>query len=321
MANLQLTEDDITPEKAVVQEERRSRTDNDPSSLLQEQMSAALFIAHPYGKPVIGWMSDVANLSRDDAFAFYRKYYTPQNAILVVAGDVTPAEVRVLADKHFAPLKNTADPGPRTRTPEPEPLAARRIKMIDERAANPYVQRIYLTDHYSAKTKNRGHALEILSDIVGSGTSSRLYRKLVIEQKQASFAGAWYDGNGMDSGTIGVYAAPTATGTVAKVETAIDAVLQDVIDNGVTQEELELARNSLLASTVYTLDSQFQLAYLFGAALSTGKSIEDVLNWSKVIEKITVEDVNAAARDAFSLKRSVTGILLQKAETASSAQN
>ncbi|MGI9462528.1 MAG: M16 family metallopeptidase, partial [Aestuariivirgaceae bacterium] len=171
MANLQLTDDDITPEKAVVQEERRSRTDNDPSSLLGEQMTAALYIAHPYGKPVIGWMSDVENLSREDAIAFYRQYYTPKNAILVVAGDVSADEVRTLADKHFAPLKNTADPAPRARTPEPEPLAARRITMIDERAANPYVQRIYLTDNYRSKSKNRGHALEILSKIIGSGTT------------------------------------------------------------------------------------------------------------------------------------------------------
>ena len=321
MVNLRLTDSDITPEKAVVQEERRSRTDNDPSSLLSEQMSAALYIAHPYRKPVIGWMSDVKNLTREDAIAFYRKYYTPQNAILVVAGDVTVDEVRKLADKHFAPLKNTADPGPRMRTPEPEPLAARRIKMIDERAANPFVQRSYLTDNYGSSKAGRGHALEILSKILGNGPTSRLYRKLVVENRQASFAGAWYDGDSLDNGTIGVYAAPSANGSVAKVEAALDGVLAELVKSGITQEELDLAKSSLIASTVYALDSQFQLAYLFGSALATGKTVDDVLTWSKTVENITVDDVNAAAREAFAIKRSVTGVLLQKAETAGTAQN
>jgi zinc protease len=317
MVNLRLTDDDIKPEKAVVKEERRSRTDNDPSSLLSEQVSAALYIAHPYGRPVIGWMSDVNGLTRADAEAFYRQYYTPSNAIVVIAGDVTTDEVRKLVDKHFAPLKNTAQPGERARTPEPEPLAARRITMVDERSANPFLQRSYLADNYRSGGKGHGHALEVLSTIIGGGPTSRLYRELVVDSSKASYAGAWYDGDSLDEGTFGVYAAPAHGVTIEVVEKALDASLQSIVRDGITAEELKLAKSSLLASTVYALDSQFQLAYLFGSALTTGNTVEDVLNWSKVIENMTVEQVNAAARDVLQIKRSVTGILLQKQQTAS----
>ncbi len=317
MAHLQLTDEDIVPERAVVQEERRSRTDNDPSSLLSEQMSAALYVAHPYGRPVIGWMSEVQRLSRDDAMAFYREYYTPRNAIVVVAGDVSADEVRKLADKHFAPLKNTADPGPRLRTPEPEPIAARRIEMVDQRAANPMIQRTYLANGYNAKDEKSAFALELLANIIGSGPTSRLYRALVVDQKVAAFAGAWYDGEGLDDGSFGVYAAPVGGKTLAQVEAAIDQVLQEVIDKGVTEEELRLAKSSMHASTIYSLDSQFQLAFVFGSALATGKTVEDVLVWPDRIKQVTLDDVRLAARKTLVLKRSVTGLLRQKRQTAS----
>lgn len=317
MANLQLTDNDIIPERAVVQEERRSRTDNDPSSLLSEQMSAALYVAHPYGKPVIGWMSEVQRLTRDDALEFYREYYTPQNAIVVVSGDVTADEVRKLVNKHFAPLSNTANPGPRFRTPEPEPIAARRVELIDGRAANPMIQRTYLADGYNADDKRAGYALELLANIIGSGPTSRLYRALVVDQKVAAFAGAWYDGDSLDGGSFGVYAAPFGGKTLAQVETAIDGVLKDVIDNGVTEEELRLSKNSMHASTVYSLDSQFQMAFVFGSALATGKTVQDVLDWPERIKQVTLDDVRKAARETLVLRRSVTGLLRQKQQTAS----
>jgi zinc protease len=310
MANLTLTDADVLPERAVVQEERRSRTDNDPSSLLQEQTTAALYIAHPYGRPVIGWMSDVQGLTRQDALEFYRKYYTPGNAILVIAGDVEIDVVRKLVDKHFAPLKNTAQVVERVRTPEPEPLAARRVIMSDPRAANPTVQRSYLTSSYRTAPEREAEAMEILAHIVGSGTTSRLYRQLVVEQQLAAYAGAWYDGNNRDSGTFGVYGAPAPGKDTDEVEKAIDTVLEDILKNGVTDDELTRAKNKLLADTVYTLDSQFRLAYLFGAALTIGSTIDDVKGWSGEIEKVTAADVKQAAQKFLAKQRSVTGVLL-----------
>ena len=320
MSNLTLTDADVVPERAVVQEERRSRTDNDPSSLLQEQTTAALYIAHPYRKPIIGWMSEVQKLDRDDALAFYRKYYTPRNAIVVVAGDVTIEGVRSLVDKHYAPLANTADPGERVRTPEPEPIAARRITLSDPRVATPSVQRSYLAASYRTAAPHEAEALEILSHVVGSSTTSRLYRKLVVEDKIASYAGSWYDGDSRDYGNFGIYGAPAEGKTLTEVEAAIDEVLADVLKNGITADELQRAKNKMQADSVYALDSQFRLAYVFGAALSIGATVEDVKGWNHELEQTTLEDVKKAAAQVLRIKRSVTGILLPaKRATAKAA--
>ena len=310
IANLVLTDQDVATELAVVLEERRSRIDNEPQSLLSEQVTAALYTAHPYGKPVIGWMPEVSKLTREDAMEFYRTHYTPRNAIVVVAGDVTPEEVRALAEKHYAPLENTADPGPRVRTPEPEPIAARRVQLIDARAASPVIQRTYLAPAYTTAAPGEAEALEVLAQIIGGGATSRLYRSLVVESKSAVAAGASYSGDGLDSGTFVAYAVPAAGGSIAKVESELDAVLADIAANGVSDDELERSRNRLIASTVYALDSQYRLAFMFGAALTNGRNVEDVVNWTSHIEAVTGEAVKAAAEKVLRIERSVTGILL-----------
>ena len=313
IANLVLTEEDVETELAVVLEERRSRIDNDPQSLLSEQLSAALYTAHPYGKPVIGWMPEVSKLTLEDAMEFYRTYYTPSNAIVIVAGDVTAEEVRELAEKHYAPLENTAFPDPRVRTPEPEPIAARRVQLVDARAASPVIQRSYLAPSYPNAEPGKAEALEVLAQVLGGGATSRLYRSLVVEAKIAAAAGANYSGDGLDSGTFTVYAVPAAGESIEAVESELDAVLADVVADGVTEEELERARSRLIASTVYALDSQFQLAYMFGVALTNGRTVDDVVNWTDRIEAVTGEDVQAAAEEVLSIERSVTGVLLPEA--------
>jgi zinc protease len=310
MANLVLTDQDVVTELDVVLEERRSRIDNNPQSLLWEQMTAALYTAHPYGIPIIGWMSEVSQLTRQDAMDFYRLHYTPSNALVVVAGDVTEEEVRELVDKHYAPLENTADPGPRVRTPEPEPIAARRVQLVDARAATPVVQRVYLAPSYTTAEPGRGEALEVLAQILGGGATSQLYRSLVVESESAAAAGASYSGDGLDSGTFVIYAAPAAGVEVDTAESEFDAVLAGIIADGVSEEELERARSRLIASTVYALDSQSRLARIFGVALANGRTIDDVVNWTDRIEAVTGEDVQAAAAEVLRIERSVTGILL-----------
>jgi zinc protease len=310
MVNLVLTDEDVATELAVVLEERRSRTDNDPQSLLSEQMMAALYVAHPYGKPIIGWMPEVSKLTREDAMEFYRTHYTPSNAIVVVAGDVTAEEVRALADKHYAPLENIADPGPRVRTPEPEPIAARRVQLVDARAATPVIQRTYLAPSYPTAKPGEAEALEVLAQVLGGDATSRLYRSLVVQSKSADAAGANYSGGGLDNGSFVVYAVPSAGGEVDTVESEIDAVLADIAADGVSDDELERSRNRLIASTVYALDSQSRLAQMFGSALINGRTVEDVLTWSDRIEAVTGEDVQAAAEKVLRIERSVTSVLL-----------
>ena len=315
MQNLQLTDENVLPERAVVQEERRERTDNDPSSLLAEQMDAALYTAHPYGKPVIGWMPEVANLTRQDAMDFYAAHYEPANAILIVAGDVTPEEVKTLAERYYGPLENRRELPERRRTVEPEPNAERRVTMRDARVSSPSWQRQYLAPAARHLPQREELALSILAEIVGGGNQSRLYRELNVEKKIAAFAGAWYSGDNLDSGTFGVYASPNSGVSIEDTEKAVDAILDEVATKGITQDELDRSRNAVIASAVYLLDSQDALARLFGTALTTGQSVDDIRNWERDMASVTVEDVNKAARDVLDRRASVTGILLPEAQS------
>ena len=315
MQNLQLTDENVLPERAVVQEERRERTDNEPSGLLAEQLDAALYTAHPYGKPVIGWMPEVANLTRQDAMDFYASHYEPGNAILIVAGDVTPEEVKTLAERYYGPLENKRQVPERRRVVEPEPNAERRVIMRDARVSTPSWQRQYLAPSARQLPQREELALSILAEIVGGGNQSRLYQQLNVQKKIAAFAGAWYSADYLDSGTFGVYASPNSGVSLEDTEKAVDDILEDVATKGITQEELDRSRNAVIASAVYLLDSQDALARLFGTALATGQTVDDIKNWERDLASVTVEDVNKAARDVLDKRASVTGILLPEAKS------
>ena len=310
MQNLVLSEEDVRTELLVVQEERRERTDNDPSSLLSEQLDMALYAVHPYRKPVIGWMQEVEQLKLSDALDFYHAHYEPANAVLIVAGDVTADEVKVLAEKHYGTLKNLRAIEPAERTSEPQPIAERRVIMEDARVSSPSFRRSYLAPA-AAKVGLRGDlALQILASELGGGSQSRLHRRIVVEQKLGAYAGAWYSGDQRDYGTFGVYAAPNQGVSMEALETAIDKVVDEIAAGGITPEELDRNRNSLAAQSTYLLDSQQSLAQIFGTALMTGQSVDDILNWEKTLAMVTVDDVAAAARQVIDRKASATGILL-----------
>ena len=310
MQNLVLKDENVLPELKVVEEERRERTDNDPSSLLGEQIDAMLYLAHPYRKPVIGWMSEVNKLTRQDAITFYKAHYTPANAVLVVAGDVTRDEVKKLAEEHYGKLANSFDVSSRVRTGEPDPIAPRRVTLTDARAASPVIQRTYLTVSYATAQKGEAEALDVLAELLGGGATSRLYKKLVVEKRLASYAGAWYSGDGLDSGSFGVYGSPIPGGKVEPVEAEIDAALEDIKTNGITADELARTKATLIADTVYARDNQGNLARAFGSALTTGITVNDVLEWPDRVKAVKLEDVKAAAAKALDIRRSVTGILL-----------
>jgi zinc protease len=310
MQNLILKDENVLPERDVVLEERRERTDNEPSGILSEQLDAIMYLAHPYRKPVIGWRAEIEKLSRDDAITFYKAHYTPANAVLIVAGDVTPAEVRVLAEDHYGRLANTFTPQPRIRTPEPDPLAARRVTLIDARVASPLIQRNYLAPSYATAKGRDAYALDILASIIGGGSSSRLYKKLVVEKRIAAYAGAWYSSDGLDSGSFGVYGAPNPGNKVEDVEAAIDEVLAEILKNGVTADEVAKKKAELLAETVYARDNQGTLARAFGTALTTGTTVEQVINWPERMQEVTIDDIRGVAAKVIDLRRSATGILI-----------
>jgi zinc protease len=310
MQNLQLDDQNVTSEREVVLEERRLRTDNEPGGLLAEQLDAALYLVHPYHRPVIGWMAAIKKLNRADAIDFYKAHYTPANAVVVVAGDVTEDEVKALAEKHYGALKNTFAASPRVRAVEPDPIAPRRVTLSDPRVSSPSVQRAYLAPSYATAQGREALALEVLAEILGGGSTSRLYQKLVVDEKIASYAAAWYSGDALDWGSFGVYGAPNPGGDVAGVEAAIDAVLADLLAKGITEAELAQAKNTLIADTVYSRDDQSKLARIFGNALVIGESVDDVMRYPKEMALVTADEVMAAAKKVVDLRRSVTGVLL-----------
>jgi zinc protease len=310
MQNLLLDDGNVASEREVVLEERRQRTDNEPGGLLVEQLDASMYLVHPYHRPVIGWMEDIRKLNRTDALSFYKAHYTPANAVVVVAGDVTEDEVKALAEKHYGALKNTFAPVQRVRAIEPEPIAARRVTLSDPRVSSPSVQRAYLAPAYATAQGREALALEVLAEILGGSSQSRLYQKLVVDQKIASYAAAWYSGDALDWGSFGVYGTPNPGGDVAAVEVAIDAVLSDLLAKGITPEELAQAKTTLIADTVYARDDQSRLARIFGTALVVGESVDDVMRYPKEMALVTADEVMAAAKKVLDLRRSVTGVLL-----------
>ncbi|WP_321394385.1 pitrilysin family protein [Emcibacter sp.] len=325
MVNLVLDEQDVLSERDVVLEERSMRIDSQPMALLREQMAASLFTVHPYGIPIAGWRSELENLSLKDVRDFYDKYYNPANAILVVAGDVTTDHIRTLANKYYQPLKGTPLPK-RVRSAEPEQTEAKRVDYRDERVQQPTWLRSYHAPSYSAGEKQYAPALDVLSEILGSGVTSRLYQKLVVEQRVAVAAGSQYSSTSYDPDTFLFYAIPrpglaaTPEESLDILEKATDAVIAEMLEKGITDEELSRVKNGLVAEMIYARDSNSTMAQIFGQALTTGSSIEDVLNWPDDIRAVTTEDVLEAARYVLDQRKSVTGRLLPQAAPAEAGE-
>jgi zinc protease len=314
MVHLKLDEKEVLTERDVILEERRSRVDNNPASILDEQMGAELHLNHPYRIPVIGWEHEMAKLSREDALAFYKRYYAPNNAILVVTGDVTPDEVRSLADATYGKIPANPAVAPTPRPMDPEPRAARRVELKDARAGKASIYRHYSTPSYTTAAPGEAEALDLLMRVAGAGPTSRLYKALVVDQQVASSAGGWYSGSARDYGKIGVYAVAADGVGLDKVEHAIDGVLADIRDNGVTDAELERVKKSYIADFIYESDSQSSLARRYGWGLIVGRSLKDIDGWPDAIRRVTREEVQKVAAKYFDPRRSVTGTLLPEPE-------
>ncbi len=309
MANLTLTEEQVAAEREVILEERTSRVDNDPSALLSEAVTAALYQSHPYGLPVIGWRHEMEQLSRQDALDFYDYWYTPNNAVLVVAGDVTADEVRALAEETYGQVERRAEPGERQRRREPEPVAARTVTLESDRVDQDTVRRVWLVPSSATAAPGEAEALDLLSEILGAGATGRLYRQLVIEEDLAVSIGGWYLGSALDDTRFTVSAIPQTGVALEDLAEGFDRVIAGIADDGPTEEELERARNSLIASTVYAQDSQASLARIYGVALTTGSTVEEVNTWLERIGEVTAADVAAVAERYLTPERSVTGYL------------
>ncbi len=312
MTGLVLTDDNVLPERDVVLEEYNMRVGNSPESRIGEQVAAALYLNHPYGRPVIGWPQEVGKLSREDALAFYRRFYTPNNAVVVVAGDVTGEEMKTLTEKTYGKVARVAEVPPRARPREPVPVAVRQLTMADNRVAQPSLQRSYLVPSAATAKPGEAEALDILAHVLGTGETSRLYRALVVDKRIAASAGGWYQGTALDESRFGVFASPLPGVTFATVEAAIDAVISEIAEGGVTAAELDRAKTRLIADAVYAEDNQATMARWYGAALTSGESIEQLASWPARLRAVPREAIQEAARTWLDKRRSVTGYLVKE---------
>ncbi|SLN63054.1 Protease 3 precursor [Roseovarius albus] len=309
MVNIQLGEEEILTERDVIIEERNQRTENDPSALFREQKNAAQYLNHRYGVPIIGWKHEMHALDLEDALTFYERHYAPNNAILVVAGDVEPDEVKALAETYYGVIPANADLPERERAQEPPQTAERRLVFEDPRVAQPYVARSYLAPERNLGDQEEAAALTILAEILGGGTTSVLAEKLQFETPKSIYTYAYYGGGSLDETTFEVGIVPASDVTLEEAETAMDEVLAEFMETGVDPEHLERIKMQLRASQIYARDSVRSLANRYGRGLSTGLTVEDVQAWPEILQAVTEEDIMQAAKDVFDRKNAVTGWL------------
>jgi zinc protease len=317
MQNLKLTAEEVLPERDVIIEERNSRTDTNPSALFSEHRQALMYKNHGYGIPVIGWRHEIAQLTRQDAIDFYKKYYAPNNAILVVAGDVQPEEVLKLAKEHYGPRIPSDAIKTRVRPQEPPKRAPVHTVFEDPRVRQPYVIREYLSANRKSGDQSEAAALTIFAQLLGgSGVTSFLGQRLQLEQKVALNVGAWHSATSYDRDGFGVYVVPAQNVSLQEAEDALDAALTAFIDEGVDQEHLDRIKTQIDASTIFEQDNQESVARSYGEGLTTGLTVQDIQDWPNVLAAVTAQDIMDAARNVLDPKASVTGWIRAPQEAA-----
>ncbi len=311
MRGLVISEAEMLTERLVVKEERRERYENDPATQLTEAIDQALLPGHPYGHPGIGFMDDVTSLSQKDAEEFYNRYYHPNNAVVVVSGPLQLDELRALADEYYAPLNVAPKLLPREIANMPSAVIKQRVEIVNPQARNDVFRRSYQVPSFVSATGKDAYALDFLASTLASGTQGRLFEELVIKKKIAADLAAGYSGNFRHAGDFGIWAVPSPGFTVADVENAVDAVLSDVLKNGIRQKEVDKALKRAKISSVFTLDRQMGLVELIGSGLMNGLEPHEVLNFDRW-NGISADDVTAVARKYLLPEKSVTGVLTRE---------
>ncbi len=309
MVNIQLGEDDIATERDVIIEERNQRTENDPFSLFREQKNAAQYLNHRYGVPVIGWRHEMEQLDLDAALSYYRQFYAPNNAVLVVAGDVNPEEVHELAKTYYGVIPPNPDLEPRNRPQEPRQMAERRLIFEDPRVSQTYISRSYTAPERDPGAQEQAAALTMLAYVLGDGPNSVLTEKLQFDSKVSVWDAAWYSDLSLDDTTFTLIVAPADGVSLQEAEDALDKAIAEFMEEGVDPEDLERIRTQFRAERIYERDDVGSIADEYGRALTSGLTIEDVQAWPDILQAVTEEDIMAAAKSVFNDKRSVTGWL------------
>ena len=317
MVNLKINDDPQGPfisERDVVKEERRQRIENNPGAILQEQVLSTLWKGHPYEITVIGEMDEVAALTPEDGMAFYEKYYSPENAILVVAGDVTTDEVRTLAEATYGQIAPTGTvDGTRKWAPVPLLTETKLIVHADPKVRQPSWSRYY-TGLSQSRQKRESYALDVGLSVLGGGMTSRLYQALVEDEQIAINVNTYAWTTLHDEGPAIISASPVDGVSLDELDTAVMAKLREVLAEGFTDAEVARARNSLAAEAIYCRDSQSPMANTFGSTLALGGTVDDILNYPDEVRSITTEEALAAVRKVFGEDRHYIEAELVQAE-------
>ncbi|PWG16299.1 M16 family metallopeptidase [Salibaculum griseiflavum] len=315
MNNLRLTEEDIVTERGVILEERNQRVENSPNALAREQMRAAQYLNHRYGVPIIGWKHEMETLDMADALAFYDLYYSPNNAVLVVAGDVEPDEVIALAREHYGPIPAEPELPERVRSQEPPQTAERRMIFEDARVSQPYLTRSYIAPERDSGAQEKAAALTYLAELLGgSPFTSALGVALQFDSQLAVYTSAYYGGQSLDDTTFGLTVVPADGVTLQEAEAAMDDAISEFLSEGIDPDQLERLRTQLRAGEIYARDNVQGLARRYGAALTQGLTVEDVQAWPDILQAVTEEDILAVAREVLDPDRSVTGWVVPSRE-------
>lgn len=296
MANLQLTDEEFAKEIKVVMEERRWRTDDKPQSKVNEAFQGVLYRAHPYARPVIGFMNDLENMTAEDAREWYRNWYAPNNATLVVVGDVKAEEVYKLAKQHFGKLKPKVLPARKPQV-EPEQFGERRV-VVKAPAKLPYLLMGYhVPPLIDPQTDWEPYALEVLAGVLSGNPAARLNQRLVRESQLAIDASAGYDlmARGRQS-LFALDATPSEGKTVAELEAALLKQIEDIKVSGVTAEELDRVKAGVIAADVYKRDSMFYQGMQIGTIETIGFSWKLLEDYPNKLRAVTPEQVQAVAK-------------------------
>jgi len=296
MQNLDLSAKEFGKEIKVVMEERRMRTDDDPQSLMNEIMMATIYEEHPYHHPVIGWMSDLQVMTVNDARVWYNRWYAPNNATLVIAGDVKADEVFALAQRYYGAIPKKKLPERRNYT-EPQQVGIKRL-VVKAPAELPQLEMAYHTPTLKDPKQDwKPYALDVLSGVLDGSESARLNKHLVREQQVASAAGAGYDSTSRGPSLFTLDATPSTGKTVQDVETALRGEIALLVKDGVSEDELKRVKAQVMAAEVYKRDSVFYQAMQIGQLESIGLGYQAIPVMLEKLQAVTAEQVQQVAKE------------------------
>jgi len=319
MQNLRIDPETADVELKVVLTERQERIDNNPKGFFAEKMHASLFPGHPYGKPVIGWKNELEKTTAGHARDFHEKHYAPENAVVIISGDVELKEVMRLAAGTYGRLPRRGNAKPRSRhIPESPYPAEKKVVMQDARIQQPRVNILIAAPSYKSGKRKEAYALEVLTEVLGGGEVGELYKRLVVDRKIASFIGVDYDPDVRGPAVFSIAAAPQPGKDAPGLEKAIEEELKLLAQRGLRRMVVNDAKGRLVREAVFARDSLAFPGYAFGQAIASGQTIEDVESWPERISAVTVQEVNESLRKLLSSGRRVTGLLLPNTDIYSS---